>query len=129
MKSITIYNEETGEIRLAYSQQMDFTDEQINALKQENESHIEGWFSNKTHKIENNNLVEKITEFKITLDDIRLQRNALLKGSDWTQMPDSPLSDSKKAEWATYRQQLRDLPDSYTDEDDLNSILFPNKPD
>ena len=44
MKSITIYNEETGEIRLAYSQQMDFTDEQINALKQENESHIEGWF-------------------------------------------------------------------------------------
>ena len=44
-------------------------------------------------------------------------------------MPDSPLSDSKKAEWATYRQQLRDLPDSYTDEDDLNSIVFPNKPD
>ena len=44
-------------------------------------------------------------------------------------MPDSPLSDSKKAEWAAYRQQLRDLPSSYTDDDDLNSIVFPTKPD
>tara|TARA_R100001015_G_C4633878_1_gene199417 strand:- start:259 stop:648 length:390 start_codon:yes stop_codon:yes gene_type:complete len=128
MKSITIYNEETGEIRLAYSQQMDFTDEQINALKQENESHIEGWFSNKTHKIENNNLVEKITEFKITLDDIRLQRNALLKGSDWTQVADSPLSNSKKTEWATYRTQLRNLPSSYDNDDDITDVTWPTKP-
>ena len=34
----------------------------------------------------------------------------LLKESDWTQFGDSPLSDSKKTEWATYRQSLRDLP-------------------
>lgn len=40
------------------------------------------------------------------------QRNVLLKSTDWTQMPDSPLSDSKKQEWATYRQQLRDLPET-----------------
>ena len=38
----------------------------------------------------------------------------MLKGSDWTQMPDSPLSDSKKAEWATYRQELRDITKTVT---------------
>lgn len=40
----------------------------------------------------------------------RGQRDLLLAASDWTQMPDSPLSDSKKQEWAIYRQSLRDLP-------------------
>ena len=37
------------------------------------------------------------------------KRISLLSGSDWTQLPDSPLSSTKKAEWATYRQSLRDL--------------------
>ena len=40
----------------------------------------------------------------------RAKRGSFLFDSDWTQMPDSPLSDSKKAEWRTYRQSLRDLP-------------------
>ena len=40
----------------------------------------------------------------------RLSRDILLGESDWTQFGDSPLSDSKKTEWATYRQSLRDLP-------------------
>lgn len=35
-------------------------------------------------------------------------RRFLLKDSDWTQLPDVPLSAEKKAEWATYRQALRD---------------------
>lgn len=34
----------------------------------------------------------------------------LLSQTDWTQTLDSPLSDAKKAEYATYRQALRDLP-------------------
>ena len=37
-------------------------------------------------------------------------RNILLTQSDWTQGNDSPLSSSKKTEWATYRQALRDIP-------------------
>jgi len=43
---------------------------------------------------------------------MRHKRNTLLKTCDWTQNADSPLSDSKKAEWQTYRQALRDLPDT-----------------
>jgi hypothetical protein len=37
------------------------------------------------------------------------QRNALLAGSDWTQLPDVPLA--TKAIWAIYRQALRDITD------------------
>ena len=40
---------------------------------------------------------------------MREHRNQLLSVSDWTQAVDSPLSDEKKAEWALYRQQLRDI--------------------
>lgn len=35
------------------------------------------------------------------------QRQALLIGSDWTQLPDVSID---KVAWATYRQQLRDIP-------------------
>ena len=46
--------------------------------------------------------------------DLREQRNQKLVDSDWTQAPDhpSPLTDAKKAEWASYRQSLRDLPET-----------------
>ena len=51
-------------------------------------------------------------------------RDEMLKSSDWTQMPDSPLSDSDKASWATYRQALRDLPDHA----DWPNTDWPTKP-
>ena len=41
---------------------------------------------------------------------IRLERNEKLKDSDWTVMDGSPLNTSKKDEWKTYRQSLRDIP-------------------
>ena len=37
------------------------------------------------------------------------KRTNLLFECDWTQLPDSPLSDSDKADWATYRQAVRDI--------------------
>lgn len=63
-----------------------------------------------------------------TLEYLRGMRDEALAESDWTQMPDSPLSNSKKTEWATYRQQLRDLTNGVTDETNLSSIIFPTKP-
>lgn len=53
-----------------------------------------------------------------TLDLVRLSRAPLLSGTDWTQAADSPLSTEKKAEWATYREALRDLTNS-------GSIILP----
>ena len=43
---------------------------------------------------------------------IRSTRDALLTACDWTQIPD--VSIAKKTEWATYRQALRDLPNTIT---------------
>ena len=43
------------------------------------------------------------------MDGLRRRRNQLLQESDWTQCLDSPLTDAKKTEWATYRQSLRDV--------------------
>ena len=40
---------------------------------------------------------------------VRRMRNNELTATDWTQMPDSPLTTAKKAEWAVYRQALRDI--------------------
>lgn len=63
-----------------------------------------------------------------TLILLRDRRDYLLSLCDWTQSADSPLSDSKKTEWATYRQQLRDLPSNYTDSDSFGDVVWPTKP-
>jgi hypothetical protein len=61
-----------------------------------------------------------------SLSAFREFRNELLAKSDWTQVPDSPLSDSKKTEWQTYRQTLRDMP-SQEGFDPLNPT-YPTEP-
>ncbi len=64
--------------------------------------------------------------YEPTAEEIfRRKRDALLNQSDWTQLPDNALSDSKKTEWATYRQALRDLPASTTD---YENVIFPTAP-
>tara|TARA_R100001460_G_scaffold48163_1_gene86070 strand:- start:943 stop:1191 length:249 start_codon:yes stop_codon:yes gene_type:complete len=62
-------------------------------------------------------------------DYIRGMRNEALAECDWTQAADSPLSDEKKAEWATYRQQLRDITNSLTESSTIDDIVFPTKPE
>ncbi len=58
---------------------------------------------------------------------LRQKRNSLLKACDWTQNADSPLSDSKKTEWQTYRQALRDLPDTNS-ASAYKQIVWPTPP-
>lgn len=40
---------------------------------------------------------------------VKEERNRLLYESDWTQIPNNPLTTEKQAEWALYRQYLRDI--------------------
>ena len=56
---------------------------------------------------------------------IRGERDRLLLQSDWTQLVDCPLSTEQKALWVTYRQNLRDVPQTQTDP--LN-IIWPSTP-
>ena len=39
-----------------------------------------------------------------------------------------PLSDSKKTEWATYRQTLRDIPTAQSTVTDIDNITWPSEP-
>lgn len=59
----------------------------------------------------------------VTWDGLRAKRDELLSGSDWTQLPDSPVD---AAVWATYRQALRDLPTTYPD---AATAVWPTKPE
>ena len=62
---------------------------------------------------------------------MRSDRILLLKESDWTQLPDA-LSDSKRAEWATYRKSLRDIPQNKSpkiEDARLTNITWPTKPE
>ena len=43
---------------------------------------------------------------------VKSNRNNLLNQSDWTQLPNNPLTSEKQQEWAVYRQQLRDIPET-----------------
>ena len=65
---------------------------------------------------------------------LRKKRDQLLVESDVKVLPDSPMTDSKRNEWKTYRQALRDLPASstpkITNEEQLNesSVTWPTQP-
>ena len=57
----------------------------------------------------------------------RATRNQLLSDSDWTQMPDSALTDEAKALWITYRTALRDIT-SHANWPNLDEADWPTKP-
>lgn len=52
-------------------------------------------------------------QWEISIEDLKieitLKRNQLLLDSDWTQLPNNPLTPEQQTAWATYRQQLRDI--------------------
>ena len=61
---------------------------------------------------------------------VRMNRNALLAESDWTQLADAQasLTEEQKQEWNTYRQALRDMPVTYADIEHTASINWPADP-
>ena len=59
------------------------------------------------------------------MSQLRATRNALLLACDWTQIADCTIP--KKAEWATYRQTLRDFPSTVSDA--RTTIDWPHNPD
>lgn len=62
---------------------------------------------------------------KIEWDQIRRRRDKLLRESDWTQLADTPLTASVKAEFAVYRAALRNLPSDFAGPAD---VQWPKKP-
>lgn len=76
-------------------------------------------------KVRNKTQQEIQQEINNMWESIRNQRNALLNECDWTQLPDSPLTNQKQTEWQVYRQSLRDI----TSQPNPFSIVWPTSPE
>ena len=121
MNIFTIYNLETGEIEHSTS-----TVAEINEVGlSEGQGIIEGDYQPNDYKVVNGEAIQRTDN---VLEILRNKRNELLKESDWTQVNDCPLSYSKKQEWATYRQSLRDLPSNNSSATSIDDVTFPSVP-
>ena len=75
-------------------------------------------------------LDEKIHEYKVldleddTWENVRKKRNYLLKSTDWTVTPGSTVD---QAQWSAYRQNLRDIPQTYKDKT-ADQVNWPVQP-
>ena len=122
MNIFSIYNLDTGEIEYSTS-----TVAEINEVGlTEGQGIIEGSYQPNEYRIVDG---EAVVRTDNVLEILRNKRNELLKESDWTQVNDCPLSDSKKQEWATYRQSLRDLPSTNQSVNNIADVIFPSMPE
>ena len=59
--------------------------------------------------------VEKKTQDELAADtaskaaSVRSERNNMIAACDWTQLDDTPMTNTQKQTWAVYRQSLRDI--------------------
>ena len=121
MADFTIYKTATGVIESCGS-----TNVGIEIMNLESgQSIIEGIYEVEKYKIISGSAVEQDIDF---WNQIRIKRDDLLSKSDWTQTADSPLTDSKKAEWVTYRQALRDVPSNNSSAGTIDAVTFPTVP-
>tara|TARA_B100001094_G_C18073671_1_gene741445 strand:+ start:894 stop:1226 length:333 start_codon:yes stop_codon:yes gene_type:complete len=64
------------------------------------------------------------TALNIALDDIRIQRNGLIKDTDYLALSDQTLS----SDMTTYRQNLRDITNGIDTVEKANNVTWPTKP-
>ena len=59
-------------------------------------------------------------------DEVRLERDTLLRNSDWTMITGATVD---QAQWAAYRDKLRAIPQTFKDvSDPLTEITWPTAP-
>jgi hypothetical protein len=59
-----------------------------------------------------NNLINQEKTNLVKWDILKTLIDQKLENCDWTQLEDAPITEDLKAQWATYRQALSDLPDT-----------------
>tara|TARA_R100000664_G_C2750400_1_gene137703 strand:- start:328 stop:555 length:228 start_codon:yes stop_codon:yes gene_type:complete len=69
-------------------------------------------------------LVTPEEEFKLSMIRLRTTRNRLLAETDFYALSDVTMS----PEMETYRQELRDITNGLTTVEDVEAVVFPNKP-
>ena len=72
--------------------------------------------------LNSNTLIKNVElERGILVRQNRIQRNALLNKTDWTQMSDNALTEEQRATWRAYRQLVREV--------DLENPIWPIAPE
>lgn len=56
---------------------------------------------------------------------VREERDRRIAVTDYTQMPDSPFTEAERQEFATYRQALRDIPQTFLEPDKVDWPVLP----
>lgn len=119
-------NERIEELGIFEQAVLDFNNEKKRIGDELEELNIQ----NEEKKIEEELALEATRDYWKQFRNIR---DSFLFRCDWTQSPDSPLTEEKKSGWATYRQALRDLPVIISDPKpmvkDLNHENWPTKPE
>ena len=62
----------------------------------------------------------------LDMNHVRSQRNGMLAAADWTQLGDASLGDHTAEDWQAYRQDLRDLPQTYSR---VSEVVWPRPPE
>lgn len=62
--------------------------------------------------------------FNRSIENLRQKRNNLLQETDWWGASDNTMT----AEQTKYRQDLRDLTNGLTTADEIDAVVFPEKP-
>lgn len=109
-----LYDPQTGKICRASGQDIDTYPEHLTKLEIDYEGRPDLQLIKldlETKQIVSVDNVNEITQQR-RVESVRRLRNAMLKQSDWTQLADVSLTEASKAEWAAYRQQLRDITDT-----------------
>ena len=63
-------------------------------------------------------------EPSLTWDDIRAKRDGILQSTDWTMTSGATVD---QAQWAAYRQVIRDIPQTYKDKTP-DDVVWPTQP-
>ena len=116
----TIYKTATGDIVSNGTTNCELDELIVN----NDESIIEGIYKVNHYKIINDAPIEQVVDFWI---DVRNARNRLLLECDWTQLEDVPVT--TKSKYKEYRQELRDLPQTYNQVDNIDDVIFPSIPE
>ena len=70
------------------------------------------------------NTAEAADKETLTWDSIRSTRDQILRDTDWTMTTGASVD---QAQWAAYRQNLRDLPQTYKDKTP-DDVVWPTQP-
>ena len=98
-------HDSSGEVELTSGENRTATSEEVKAVKDK-------WAALKT--AHDTAIANQETAWQNNWSRVRQERNRLLEFTDWTVMPDSPLSSEKQQEYRTYRTNLRNIPETYS---------------